>query len=423
MAPRVIGVRFREASKIYHFAPPDYPLHASDYVVVDTPMGLEMGRVVTVPEDDDGDVPPDTKPVVRLADQQDRDAAQQMRDRAEQMLERTRQLIVEHGLEMYAAAFQINLSGANATCYFQANGPVDFRAAVEALEAEFGLRLQMKHAGARDRAKLVDGHDICGLRLCCSSWMTEFPKVGVRMAKEQQLALNPDKISGVCGRLLCCLTFEYDVYREMRGVLPKVGKKVSTPAGMGRVIQVNVLKETATIALDDSPQRVEVPAKEMGMAVRTEEQLNQALIDTPGVGGARGDAVAKDRVAKDTATETAEPDATAASTGQGEAARAPARRRRRRRGRGGAQGAPTAPSTAPSTAPTTAPDSAPTTAPDNAASPPSDAPPAAARQAGAAGETPRRRRRRRRRRSGDGDRGREGDAGGSEKAPDPPLAG
>ena len=403
MAPRVIGVRFREASKIYHFAPPDYPLHVSDYVVVDTPMGLEMGRVVTVPEDDDGDVPPDTKPVVRLADQQDRDAAQQMRDRAEQMLERTRQLIVEQGLEMYAAAFQINLSGANATCYFQANGPVDFRAAVEALEAEFGLRLQMKHAGARDRAKLVDGHDICGLRLCCSSWMTEFPKVGVRMAKEQQLALNPDKISGVCGRLLCCLTFEYDVYREMRGVLPKVGKKVSTPAGMGRVIQVNVLKETATIALDDSPQRVEVPAKEMGMAVRTEERLNQALIDAPGAGGAPGDAVAGAVAAAPTA----------GSSEEGEAARAPARRRRHRRGRGGAQGAPTAPSTAP--------DTAPTTAPDSAASPPSDAPPGAAAQAGAAGETPRRRQRRRRRRSGDG--GRDGDAGGSEKAPDPPPAG
>ena len=145
---------------------------------------------------------------------------------------------------------------------------------------EFSLRMHMQQAGPRDRAKLVDGHDICGLRLCCSSWMTDFPKVGIRMAKEQSLALNPDKISGVCGRLLCCLTFEFDVYREMRGSLPKVGKRVSTPAGMGKVVQANVLKQTIMLELDEHAGRVEVPALEIGLAVRVEESPNAALEET-----------------------------------------------------------------------------------------------------------------------------------------------
>ena len=137
----------------------------------------------------------------------------------------------------------------------------------------------MRLAGQRDRAKLIDGYDICGLRLCCSSWMTEFPKVGIRTAKDQDLSLNPDSISGVCGRLLCCLTFEHEVYREMRGTLPKVGKSVSTPAGMGRVIKLNVLQQYVTISLDDHHQRVDVPVAEIGMAVRTEDSPNQAIAD------------------------------------------------------------------------------------------------------------------------------------------------
>ena len=163
---------------------------------------------------------------------------------------------------------QLNLAGKEATCHFQADGHVDFTPVITEVEQEFDVRVHMQQAGPRDRAKIVDGHDICGLRLCCSSWMTTFPKVGVRMAKEQSLALNPDKISGVCGRLLCCLTFEFEVYREMRGTLPKVGKRVSTPSGMGKVVQTNVLKQTIMLELDEHAGRVEVPAAEIGMAVR-----------------------------------------------------------------------------------------------------------------------------------------------------------
>ncbi|HJN93783.1 MAG TPA: regulatory iron-sulfur-containing complex subunit RicT, partial [Dehalococcoidia bacterium] len=197
------------------------------------------------------------------------------------ILRQGRQVVQQENLDLYLAGFQINLEGTEATGFFHADGHVNFLALVDALTNEFDLTIHMQHAGPRDRAKIVDGYDICGLRLCCSSWMTEFPKVGIRMAKEQDLALNPDKISGVCGRLLCCLTFEFDVYKEMRGTLPKMGKKVSTPAGMGKVIQVNPLAQQVTIVLDDSYERVRVPAEEIGLAVRVEEAPNQAIAEAP----------------------------------------------------------------------------------------------------------------------------------------------
>lgn len=322
----VIGVRFRDASKIYHFAPPDPPVHEGEYVVVETARGLEMARVVTVPPEDAGPIPADARAVVRLADGSDRARAGEMAERGRRMLERARDLISEHDLPMYAVSFQVNLAGSEATGYFQAEQHVDFTPVVAAIEADFEVRVHMQQAGPRDRAKLVDGHDICGLRLCCASWMTDFPKVGIRMAKEQSLALNPDKISGVCGRLLCCLTFEYDVYREMRGTLPKVGKRVSTPAGMGKVVQINVIKQTATLQLDDHAGRVEVPAQEVGMAVRVEEAPNQALIEELELSPLPG--------------ERRRPGATSQNADAGKETAGEGRPRRRRRGRRREAGAP-----------------------------------------------------------------------------------
>ncbi len=329
MAANMIGVRFREAAKMYHFAPPEHGVSVGDYVVVESARGLEMARVVTVPDAAAGEVPDDARPIVRLADQSDRDSASRMRDRGGEILERIRRLTVAHNLDMYAMAVQVNLAGTDATVHFQADKHVDFRELIEALEAEYEIRVHMQQAGPRDRAKLVDGYDICGLRLCCASWMTSFPQVGIRMAKAQDLSLNPDKISGVCGRLLCCLTFEYDVYREMRGTLPKVGRKVSTPAGMGKVVQVNTLKQTVMVILEDAPGRVEVSAAEIGTTVRVEAEPNQALVDA--LRGAPEPAGLAEAAAVETATED-EPDAA-------ESDQRPRRRRRRRRKRSDGEGA------------------------------------------------------------------------------------
>jgi cell fate regulator YaaT (PSP1 superfamily) len=307
-----------------------------EYVVVETAHGQEMGRVVTVPDEGDGEAPPDARSIVRMADMTDRDRANSMRDRGDEMLRRMRELVVAGNVDMYVVAFQVNLVGTQATCHFQSDGQVDFRPALEVLESEFEVRVHMQQAGPRDRAKLVDGYDICGLRLCCSSWMTKFPKVGIRMAKEQQLALNPDKISGVCGRLLCCLTFEYPVYREMRGTLPKVGKRVSTPSGMGRVLQSNVLAQTVVLELDDVPGRVVVPGAEIGMAVRVEESPNRALIDSDAV------TVVVEEAAAPSPREAA-PVEGADEAGEGR----PRRRRRRRRSGGSGQGSSGGPREAP----------------------------------------------------------------------------
>ena len=278
----VVGVRFHEAARLHHYSAPAGALFVGDYVVVETARGEELARVVATPDPPDPEeqpssVPRGVRPILRQAAREDRDRAAAARERAAHIVEQLRRIALRDQLDLYPVAVQLNLNGDEGTGYFQASDHVDFRAAVEEIEAEHGVALHMQQAGPRDRAKLVDGYDICGLRLCCASWMTSFPKVGIRNAKTQGLSLNPDSISGVCGRLLCCLTFEHDVYREMRGALPKLGKRVSTPAGMGKVIKQNILRQYVTIALDDHPERVDVPVAEIGLAVRTEDAPNQAL--------------------------------------------------------------------------------------------------------------------------------------------------
>lgn len=277
----VIGIRIREASRIYHFSAPRGQVYPGDYVVVDRARGDQLARVVTVPDDDapGKPIPRDVRPIVRLADSDDRERAAQQSQRADSILQEMRTAAVRDDLGLYPVAIELNLSGDRGTAWFQAPDHVDFRPLLDEVQDKHDVRLHMQQANQRERARLVDGYDICGLRLCCSSWMTDFPHVGIRVAKDQDLSLNPDSISGVCGRLLCCLTFEHDVYREMRGTLPRVGKRVSTPAGMGKVIKLNVLQQKVTIALDDHPQRVDVPADEIGLAVRTEDAPNQALVE------------------------------------------------------------------------------------------------------------------------------------------------
>ncbi len=276
----MIGIRIREASRIYHFAAPKGRVFQGDYVVVDRARGDQLARVVTVPDDDapSNPIPHDVRPIVRLADSDDRQRAAEQSERADLILQEMRSTAVRDDIGLYPVAVELNLNGDRGTAWFQAPDHVDFRPLLDEVQDKYDVSLHMQQANQRERARLVDGYDICGLRLCCSSWMTDFPHVGIRVAKDQDLSLNPDSISGVCGRLLCCLTFEHEVYREMRGSLPRVGKRVSTPAGMGKVIKLNVLQQKVTISLDDHPQRVDVPADEIGLAVRTEDAPNQALV-------------------------------------------------------------------------------------------------------------------------------------------------
>ncbi|MCY3559538.1 MAG: regulatory iron-sulfur-containing complex subunit RicT [Chloroflexi bacterium] len=331
----VIGIRTREAARIYHFSAPRGQVFVGDYVVVDRARGDQLARVVTVPDDDAPEkaVPRDVRPIVRLADAADRDRASAQAAKADEILQAMRSSAVRDNLGLYPVAVELNLAGDRGSAWFQAPDHVNFRPMLEDIEGRYDVSLQMQQANQRERAMLVDGYDICGLRLCCSSWMTDFPHVGIRVAKDQDLSLNPDSISGVCGRLLCCLTFEHEVYREMRGTLPRVGKRVSTPAGMGKVIKLNVLQQKVTIALDDHPQRVDVPAEEIGLAVRPEDAPNQALIDAERDQLAADERAAALRRAAAPAIDPSAPEAADASddsTATDATSDAPKRRRRRR---------------------------------------------------------------------------------------------
>jgi cell fate regulator YaaT (PSP1 superfamily) len=277
---RAVGIRFREAGRIYYFEAGDFDLDTGNYVVVETSHGLEVGRVVIAPDQVlESAVKEELKPIIRQATEEDLRRSRELREQAEDALRQAKRRAIGAGLDMQIVSGEYNLDGSQLTFYFTAPERVDFRALVRELSSHFGTRVQMLQVGERDRAKLVDGYDVCGQRLCCASWQTSFPSVSIRMAKEQELPLNPQKISGVCGRLYCCLTFEYDAYRELRGQMPKVGSMVSTPAGEAKVNSVNVMKKTVTLWLTEQHQTIEMPAVDLqmqyGLTVRPVELVRE----------------------------------------------------------------------------------------------------------------------------------------------------
>jgi cell fate regulator YaaT (PSP1 superfamily) len=260
---RTVGIRFRQAGKVFYYDAKGLELEVSNYVVVETAHGLAVGRVVIAPDQvisQEGVNVHDLKPVLRLATPEDVERADEMKGRASEAVMRAKGKVVAQGLDMSIASGEFDLDGSQFTAYFTANERVDFRNLVRDLSHDLDARVQLLQVGDRDRAKLTDGVDICGERLCCASWMTNFPSVSIRMAKEQDLPLNPQKISGVCGRLYCCLTFEYEDYRALRGTLPKVGSFLSTPAGEAKVIGIDFNHEMVKLMLVDSHEIVEVAA-------------------------------------------------------------------------------------------------------------------------------------------------------------------
>ncbi len=263
MATRTVGVRFRQAGKIFYFNALDFELEVGAYVVVESTHGLTTGRIVISPDQviaNESSSASDMKPVIRVATQEDMEKQEQMRDKARDSLRAAKAKAAEQGLDMSIASGEYDLDGGQFTAYFSAQERVDFRGLVRDLSRDLDTRVQLLQVGDRDRAKLVDGFDICGERLCCSSWMTSFPSVSIRMAKEQDLPLNPQKISGVCGRLYCCLTFEYDDYKQLRGTLPKVGSLHSTPSGEAKVTGIDFNREIVKMVLTDSRTTFELAA-------------------------------------------------------------------------------------------------------------------------------------------------------------------
>jgi cell fate regulator YaaT (PSP1 superfamily) len=322
-----VGVRFKEAGKVYYFDAGEFSLDVGNYVVVETSHGLEIGRVVVSPEQVLASEIKDTlKPILRMASPEDLANRQELRDRAVDQLREAKHKIAEDGTDMQIVSGEYNLEGSQITFYFTSTKDrVDFRPIVRELSSQFGTKVQMLQVGERDRAKLIDGYDVCGQRLCCSSWQTSFPSVSIKMAKEQDLPLNPQKISGVCGRLYCCLTFEYEGYREIRGQMPKVGSMVSTPVGEAKVNSVNLMTKVARLWLTEQHQVIEMPVVDLqmqyGLTVRPIELVRE--IEEP--------------LRATAATEAATTEAPSASPG-GDAMAAPGEaggQKRRRRGRRG----------------------------------------------------------------------------------------
>ena len=259
----IVGVRFKRAGKVYHFDPAGIDLEANDYVVVETVRGRELGQVVISPKQvSAGEVDKPLKPVVRRAEPEDIERAEELEGKERDALAECSKLIDKLQLPMKLLSAEYNLDGSRLTFHFSAAERVDFRELVRELASRLKVRVDMRQTGPRDEARLVGGCGRCGRPLCCTSFLSEFAPVSIRMAKEQGLPLNPMKISGCCGRLMCCLVFENEQYRLMKGKLPKNGQKVSTGMGVAKVVGSSPLKETVLVELE-SEVTVELPLSEI----------------------------------------------------------------------------------------------------------------------------------------------------------------
>jgi len=247
----IVGVRFKKAGRVYYFDAAGIDLEVNDQVVVETTHGLELGYVVISPKQVlVNEITAPLKPVVRKAEEEDIKRAQEAASKEEEALTECGKLITQLNLPMKLLSAEYNLDESRLTFFFGAEERVDFRELVRKLTSQFKTKVELRQIGPRDEAKLIGGFGRCGRPLCCGNFLSEFTPVSIRMAKEQNLPLNPMKISGLCGRLLCCLGYESEQYQIMKDKLPKEGQQVSTPAGVASVIGGNPLKETVSVELE-----------------------------------------------------------------------------------------------------------------------------------------------------------------------------
>lgn len=249
----VIGVRFKEVGKIYYFDPNSTPLKVGDYVIVETARGIECGQVAMANRNiDDKDIVHPLKKMLRKANDEDLAILEENKKKEKQAFELCEQKIVQHGLNMKLVDVEYTLDNNKILFYFTADGRVDFRSLVKDLAAVFRTRIELRQIGVRDEAKMLGGIGVCGRPFCCSSFLGEFQPVSIKMAKEQGLSLSPVKISGTCGRLMCCLKYEQEAYTDLLKKTPKVGAIVNTPDGKGVVVEQNLLTGILKVSLDKS---------------------------------------------------------------------------------------------------------------------------------------------------------------------------
>lgn len=250
----VVGIRFKEVGKIYCFDPKGETLTPGQYVIVETARGVECGQVATGNEmvSEDKIVAP-LKPIVRLATDDDIKKVAENKEKEKSAFTICEEKIAKHGLEMKLTDVEYTFDGSKILFYFTADGRVDFRELVKDLAAVFKTRIELRQIGVRDEAKMLGGIGICGRPFCCNAYMGEFQPVSIKMAKEQGLSLNPTKISGACGRLMCCLKYEQEAYEHLAKITPKAGALVETKDGKGIVTESNLISGVVKVRLDKNP--------------------------------------------------------------------------------------------------------------------------------------------------------------------------
>ena len=248
---KVIGVRFRKAGKVYYFSPGEEDIKTGQHVIVETARGVEYGYVVLgTHEVDDKKVIQPLKPVIRMATEADEETERKNKEKEKEAFKICLEKIKKHDLDMKLIDTEYTFDNNKVLFYFTADGRIDFRELVKDLASVFKTRIELRQIGVRDETKIVGGIGICGRPLCCASYLSEFIPVSIKMAKEQNLSLNPTKISGVCGRLMCCLKYEEETYEELNSKLPNIGDYVTTDDGLkGEVHSVSILRQIVKVVV------------------------------------------------------------------------------------------------------------------------------------------------------------------------------
>ena len=251
----VVGVRFKEVGKIYYFDPIGFKLNKGDRAIVETIRGLECGEVAQANKDvNDDEIVKPLKPIVRVATAEDLKVVERNKKKEKEAFDICLKKIALHGLDMKLIDVEYTFDSSKVIFYFTSDGRVDFRELVKDLASVFRIRIELRQIGVRDESKMKGGLGMCGRPFCCNSFLGDFQPVSIKMAKEQGLSLNPTKISGTCGRLMCCLKYEQESYEHLLRVTPKVGAIVDTSSGRGTVVETDLLKGMLKVRLDRSPE-------------------------------------------------------------------------------------------------------------------------------------------------------------------------
>jgi len=264
----IVGIKFKKAGKTYYFSPGNLELQTGDEVVVETARGIEWGEIVTGPREvPDEEVVQPLKKVIRKLNEQDHTAIRENEERQKEAMVTCQEKIEKHALPMKLVDCEYTFDRSKLIFYFTADGRVDFRALVKDLAGVFRTRIELRQIGVRDQAKMVGGLGPCGRGMCCATFLGDFHPVSIKMAKEQNLSLNPSKISGICGRLMCCLQYEQSAYEEGLKMMPRINSEVTTPQGKGTVVACHVVKEQVSVKVmqkDGTPEIIKCTLEEIG---------------------------------------------------------------------------------------------------------------------------------------------------------------